>query len=565
MKTNFELLLHVINQTVLLPVNDTEQDSKVELRTPDGQSIIRFSIKLTEGTPDYYIPVDISAYLDQTISIHVESNTILPTVQKHLEQVDKHKHEHHDIHRPLYHYSSPFGWINDPNGLYYHLGKYHLYYQHNPYGARWGNMSWGHAHSEDLIHWHTQPAAILPNSFGDIFSGSIIVDQKNDAGFGKDTILAFYTSAGDRQTQCLAYSNDNGQTFTNYKHNPILSDPNYTDFRDPKVFWHEDSAKWIMSLATSQTISFYSSTNLKEWTKISEFGDDIGNHEGVWECPDLFQLSHGKHQKWVLFVSVNPGGPNEGSATQYFIGEFNGQSFVADILPYPLWIDYGRDNYAGVCWHNNPKSKPLYIGWMSNWDYANQIPTKLFKNAMTLPRTLEIGNNGKHLIVKNSPVKEVKKLRKVKKEFSNRLLDRSITLKSMLEDNTGAFELDLEFSLIDPQTSTFTLTLFNHLDERLIYTFDLKNEKIFTDRSKSGLTAFSTKFATPIIQAPFPRENQYKIKLFIDTASAELFINKGKIALTNVILPTEPYNHITLEVKNGTIDISKFRIFSLAL
>ena len=278
--------------------------------------------------------------------------------------------------RQRYHFTPPVSWMNDPNGMVFYDGEYHLFYQHNPLGAEWGNMSWGHAISTDLMHWKQLNVALMPDHLGDIFSGCAVIDKNNTAGFGKDAMVAIYTSAGKVQSQSIAYSTDKGRTFTKYSANPVITNPGIADFRDPKVFWHNESNQWIMSLATKQTITFYGSANLKSWTRLSEFGDGIGSHGGVWECPDLVPLDYNGKTKWVLVVSINPGGPNGGSATQYFIGDFDGKTFRADALPYPLWMDYGRDNYAGVTWSNIPENdgRKIFMGWMSNWDYANNVP-----------------------------------------------------------------------------------------------------------------------------------------------------------------------------------------------
>ena len=273
------------------------------------------------------------------------------------------------------------------------------------------------------MHWKHLPVAISPDGLGTIFSGSAVVDKDNTAGFGKNAIIAFYTSAGEQQAQSIAYSLDNGRTFTKYNHNPVIANPNIQDFRDPKVFWYAPEKKWIMSLATSQTITFYASKNLKQWEKLSEFGENIGAHTGVWECPDLFPLSYKGETKWILFVSINPGGPNGGNATQYFIGNFDGTTFTPDPLPYPLWIDYGRDNYAGVTWSNIPESdgRRIFLGWMNNWDYGNMVPTQNFRSAMTLPRELRLADNGEHLVVASFPIKEIGEEKDYKAIIMNKL------------------------------------------------------------------------------------------------------------------------------------------------
>lgn len=554
--------LDVTEKYLLFPINDKKDKNTTTILDNQGNLFLTFNARITDKPPKYYIKIDVHTLIDTSIEIEISTSKPLLPFAEFIKQAEYYEHPDIELHRPTYHYSSPEGWINDPVGLFYNKGIYHLYYQHNPYGMKWGNMSWGHATSENLIDWTTQPLALVPNELGAIYSGSIVIDSQNCAGFGENAIIALYTAAADTQTQCLAYSTDDGYTFTNYEHNPILINEDKTDFRDPKVFWHTETNKWIMSLATSPTISFYSSTDLKEWTLLSEFGSGIGSHKGVWECPDLFKLPYGKTHRWVLLVSINAGGPNKGSATQYFIGNFDGTTFTAETLPYPLWLDYGKDCYAGTTWHNNPKDKPLYIAWMSNWQYANILPTKTFKNAMTLPRTLDIGNNGEHMIVKSYPIRELKKKRERIEEFPTQLVDKAVDIEYLLDDNQGVYELILDFDIVDLNTSKIRVSLQNTVGESLQYTFNLNKGKLVIDRSTTGEHSFSKKFCKHKITAPLQIEKKYKLKLYIDKCSAELFINKGKTAMTNLIFPTEPYNTLNITVEDGRIDITKFRIYS---
>ncbi|WP_010249322.1 glycoside hydrolase family 32 protein [Myroides injenensis] len=564
MKDIINLNIRIKEDFILLPINDADPISIITFRDETDQSILQFTASITQNTATYWLPIDISNYKGHHITIQIASNNLTPDIKNVIDNTQYLPSNNREEYRPEYHYSAPFGWINDPNGLFYKNGVYHLYFQHNPFGTKWGNMSWGHASSKDLIKWENHPVALLPDEMGEIFSGSIIIDKENNALLGSDMTLAFYTSAKENQVQCLAYSNDNGITFTKFNENPILKDEDKKDFRDPKVFWHNGTKKWIMALATGQSITFYSSSDLKGWERLSEFGKGIGSHKGVWECPDLFELKSGKKKKWVLLVSINPGGPNGGNATQYFLGDFDGHTFTADPLSYPLWLDYGRDNYAGVTWHNCPKNNKTYIGWMSNWDYANDLPTQHFKNVMTLPRTIDIATFNKQLILKTYPIKEVKKLRIEKKDFSTRLLNRMFIIKSFLEDNQGAYEVILEFDIVENTTSSVSITLFNENNEKLNFNLDLRKYLLTTNRSASGITKFNKKFSQGDIIAPLEKTNRYKIKLYIDKCSSELFLNKGKIASTNLIFPSEPYNNIRIDVSDGVIDITKFRIYKLA-
>ena len=454
-------------------------------------------------------------------------------------------------YRPYYHFTPEYGWMNDPNGMVYHNGEYHLFYQYNPYGARWGNMHWGHAVSEDMMHWKHLPIALAPDPLGAIFSGSAVVDKDNTAGFGKGAIVAFYTSAGEQQTQSIAYSLDNGRTFTKYEHNPVISNPNIADFRDPKVFWYAPQRKWIMSLATSQTITFYASKNLKEWERLSEFGQNIGAHTGVWECPDLFPLSYEGKTKWVLFVSINPGGPNGGNATQYFIGDFDGTTFTPEALPYPLWIDYGRDNYAGVTWSNISESdgRRLFLGWMNNWDYGNSVPTKNFRSAMTLPRELRLQHNGSHLVVASFPVEEVGDEQDNQPIIMNKLAENPLPIGADFYNNGYVVSFTVKLNAL----KAFRFALQNSKGEKIVYYFDTEEKNLVVDRRKSGLTDFSNNFADPLIVAPLIPKESYTIHLWVDKASVEAFVNGGEVVQTNTVFPTEPYNQLWFDLRGNTV------------
>ena len=343
-----------------------------------------------------------------------------------------------EVYRPKVHFSPEAHWVNDPNGMVYNKGVYHLFYQHHPYSSVWGPMHWGHATSRDLINWKHEPIAIYPDSLGTIFSGSAVVDKNNTSGLGKNgqvPLVAIFTQhsmegekAGrnDYQNQSIAYSNDDGKTWIKYEGNPVLKNPGITDFRDPKVMWYEPQKKWIMTLATKDCITFYSSKNLKSWVKESEFGATIGAHGGVWECPDLFTLDNNGKKVWALIVSINPGGPNKGSATQYFIGDFDGNKFVPQTTDVK-WIDYGPDNYAGITW-SNTGSRKIFLGWMSKWMYANAVPTETWKNAMTIPRELKLKQVGNNLLIASEPVAELTKIQTKPITISNINVNNSIDL-----------------------------------------------------------------------------------------------------------------------------------------
>lgn len=553
--------IEVQQKYLLLPIENEATEVKMQLlveNTPIGEPI---NIRIAQNQIDYWIPIEIEAYKGKKLTLTFNEAQNARMGFSKIKQSANYNFAYQEKYRPLYHFSPQYGWTNDPNGMVYHNGEYHLFFQYNPYGCKWGNMHWGHAVSKDLVQWEELPYALAPDKLGAIYSGCVVIDKDNTAGFGKDAMVAIFTSAGEQQVQSLAYSLDNGRSFTKYEGNPVLTHPTIVDFRDPKVFWYAPTQQWIMSLATSQSITFYSSKNLKEWTQLSEFGEGIGNHDGVWECPDLFPLTYEGQTKWVLFVSINPGSPNGGSATQYFIGNFDGKTFTPDPLPYPLWIDYGRDNYAGVTWNNVPAEdgRRLFIGWMSNWDYSNEVPTTNFRNAMTLARTLSLAHNGEHLVVASKPVKEMERLRSETISLPNKTATTT-TFKQLLNNNDGTYELT--FSITPNGSDNFSFSLLNDKGEELTYIFDIANKTLLTNRAKSSV-AFNANFAAMLIKAPLTAKKSYTIRLLVDKASTELFVNDGEVVQTNTIFPTEAYNALRFKTDKGTLSIKNVTIYKL--
>lgn len=559
---NCELTFKIDKKYLLIPIEDQGPELITYLKKGDKDLILPFTVRVAQSRTDYWIPIDVQQYKGDNISIVFDNINKNSIGYSQIKQSDDFHFDYNETYRPNYHFSPQYGWTNDPNGMVYYNGEYHLFYQHNPYGTMWGNMHWGHTVSKDLKKWEHLPVAISPDLLGAVFSGSVVVDKENTAGFGANALVALYTSAGKKQTQSIAYSTDNGRTFTKYDRNPVLTDDNYPDFRDPKVFWHDATKQWVMSLATGQTITFYGSPNLKEWNRLSEFGTGMGAHGGVWECPDMFPLAYNGQTKWVLLVSINPGGPNGGSATQYFIGGFDGKTFKADNLPYPLWLDYGRDNYAGVTWNNAPDNRRLFIGWMSNWDYTNQVPSINFRNAMTLPRELSIVHNGEHLIVAGKPVAETDDMKSNKKSIGNISVDKDHIINKLSENGNGSYEI--EMTIVPGKSSGFDFRLSNRKGEELKFSFDLRKMTLEADRSKSGLVDFNDKFASDPIKAPIPKSENYNIRLFVDKASAEIFINDGKVVMTNTVFPTEAYNTLHINSKDdGSISVRNFNIYNI--
>lgn len=556
---NLSVDYQIQSSYILIPIEENAPEIKISVAAsnPDFQST--FDAHVAVNKIDYWVPFDVKKWKSQkvTLSFLGVKESIMGI--KEIKQSDKFDFVYNEKYRPQFHFSPEHGWMNDPNGMVYLDGEYHLFYQYNPYGSMWANMSWGHAVSTDLTSWTYLPTVLTPDSLGAIFSGSAVIDVKNTAGFGKNAMVAIYTSAGKTQKECIAYSTDKGRTFTKYSKNPVLPNPGITDFRDPKVSWNEAANQWVMALATKQTVTFFSSPNLKDWTKLSEFGEGIGSHAAVWECPDLFPMPYKGKTKWVLIVSLNPGGPNGGSATQYFIGDFDGKSFKADALPYPLWLDYGRDNYAGVTFNNIPKTdgRRIFMGWMSNWDYANQVPTKDFRSSNTTARELTIVNNGNHLILSSYPVKEMDNLKGKISEKPNLLVNKEATIAELLKDNDGSYEIEMT---IKPESAeVFGFSLNNSKDETLKFNFDNTTGFVSIDRKKSGLIDFNDKFAMGM-SAPLIKKDAYRIRLLVDKASAELFINEGEITMTTLFFPTEAMNNLKFYSQTGKFSVENIKI-----
>jgi fructan beta-fructosidase len=459
-------------------------------------------------------------------------------------------------YRPQLHFSPAYGWMNDPNGMVYYKNSYHLFYQHYPDKAIWGPMHWGHAISKDLVHWENLPVALYPDSLGYIFSGSAVIDKNNTSGFGKDgkvpmvAIFAQHDPIGEKkgsdtfQTQSIAYSLDNGKTWAKYKNNPVLRNPGIKDFRDPKVMWYEEEHKWIMALATKDCITFYSSKNLKEWKKESDFGKALGAHGGVWECPDLFCLRDNLGKKvWILLVSINPGGPNGGSATQYFTGNFDGHSFKPLGRLKEKWLDYGRDNYAGVTW-SNTGNRTILLGWMNNWQYAEKVPTQEWRGAATIPRELSIQKIKGDFYLASAPVKELQSLASNNKVFEDISINTSAT---DLTKTCGVTYRPGILHIVAANTENFTLKFSNDDKEYILVGYDQQHNQYFIDRTHSGKIDFEKSFAGKVVAPRISDKKGIDITLVMDEASIELFADKGLSVLTNVFFPGKGFNKTEMQ------------------
>lgn len=487
-------------------------------------------------------------------------------------------------HRPLIHFTPPAHWMNDPNGMVYLDGEYHLFYQYYPDGTVWGPMHWGYAVSTDLLHWQHLPIALYPDSLGYIFSGSAVVDWNNTSGFGKNgkpplvAIFTYHDMAAEKagktetQSQGIAYSNDQGRTWAKYASNPAIPNPGgMRDFRDPKVCWHAPSKQWVMVLAVADHVEFWGSPDLKHWQRLSEFGKEWGAHGGVWECPDLFpmKVEGSDETRWVLLVSINPGAPNGGSGTQYFVGDFDGKTFTPDPSVQknkPVWIDYGRDDYAGVTWSDIPDrdGRRLFLGWMSNWDYATLVPTVSWRSAMTLPRSLTLHRSTQGYRLFSQPAKELHTLRQGKYALQSRDINGAYELKSLQAMATGTMEVVLEFEHAEGSATTFGLELYNASGERYRIGYDAAAKQFFSDRRQSGKITFSPKFAAQIHTAPrFSSEKTVRMRIIVDVASAEMFADDGSTVLTDVFFPNSDFNKARLFAENGTVRLIAGEIYGL--
>ena len=511
---------------ILLPVEEEEGYAHIRV-IKDNQVVKEFNCKLAINKTDYNVPLDVSEYggdvlLDIQFSGDKRSIGLINNFVcwKDIKATNVFDSKNREKFRSIYHHTPVYGWMNDPNGMFYKDGVWHLYYQYNPYGSQWENMTWAHSTSTDLIHWKNQGEAIQPDALGTIFSGNSVVDKENTAGFGKDAVVAFYTSAGAAQTQSIAYSMDNGETFKKYVNNPILTS-DVPDFRDPNVFWNEEVKQWNLILAAGQQMNIYSSKNLKDWKYESSFGEGYGNHGGVWECPDLLKMG----DKWVLICNINPGGPFGGSATQYFVGSFDGHKFTCESKPeVTKWMDYGKDHYATVSFSNAPDGRIVVLPWMSNWQYANQVPTQQFRSANGLPRDLGLYSyNGEDYVsVKPSP--EV--FAAFEKKPSGRLQSAAYIEVTNIKSNAS-------------------IVLSNDKGERVTMVYDGKNATFSMDRTESGVTDFHSDFKAKTVA---PTNGVIKsMQIFIDRCSIEAFDTEGKVAMTNLVFPSKPYDKIIVK------------------
>ena len=527
---------------LLLPVQESAEVSNIKV-IGGSRQLKTLNVRLANNHIDYYVPLCLQEFDDEKglmLDVHVngtyrtDGGISTFSCWKNMSFSDTFDMKNREQYRPVYHHTPAYGWMNDPNGMFYKDGVWNLYFQHNPYGSQWENMTWGHSTSTDLVHWKFQGDPVQPDALGTVFSGSAVVDKENTSGFGKGAVIALYTSAGESQTQSMVYSTDNGKTFTKYEGNPVITS-NVPDFRDPHMFWNEDIKKWNMILAAGQHMEIYSSDNLKDWKLESSFGETYGNHGGVWECPDLMKMKvRGTNkEKWMLICNINPGGPFGGSATQYFIGDFDGHKFTCESKPeVTKWMDYGKDHYATVTFDNAPEGRRVAIAWMSNWQYANQVPTLQYRSGNSIPRDLGLFEYKGETYCSVVPSPEMTAARSKK---ATKSLSESCEMVVNLKGNS-------------------TITLSNDNGEKVVMCYDAKAETFSMDRTKSGKMDFSNDFAATTKAPTYGKISQ--LRIFIDKSSIEVFDAEGKMAMTNLVFPTKPYNKVT--VKGG-----KYQVYNI--
>ena len=508
---------------LLLPIQENAPEAKLNILANNGNIYqTGLNVRLARENVEYYVPFDLSDYEGRDVTIEIQGMPQNSICWSNIKFSDTFDTTNTEKFRPSYHHTPAYGWMNDPNGMFYKDGVYHLYFQYNPYGSMWGNMHWGHSTSTDLVNWKNEGVAIAPDAIGTIFSGSCVVDHNNTSGFGESAVVAFYTSAkqtpwGDCQTQSMAYSLDNGKTFIKYENNNPILTSSEKDFRDPKVFWYAPKEHWVMMLAVGQHMEIYSSKNLKDWTKESEFGEGYGCHGGVWECPDLVELpvEGTKEKKWVLICNINPGGPFGGSATQYFVGDFDGSTFTNNYPEETKWMD------------------------MSNWQYANNVPTLQYRSANTIARDLSLFKQNGSVFLKSEPCKEMVEARKDGRQIKAVNVAKAETISLSPQSGNGAYEVEL--SINPGKSKEVSFTLSNGKGEKVLMTYDTVKKTLAMDRSKSGEVSFSKDFPA-VTEMPVSKSKELKLRLFVDKSSVEAFVNNGEFVMTNCVFPSAPYD-----------------------
>lgn len=559
---------------LMFPVQEAYDDATVNV-VVDGKLERTFYVRLAKSKVDYSVPFDLTPYNGRNVVFDIVTSQNRTSIREaredacwnRFELTDTFDTANREKYRPAFHHTPVYGWMNDPNGMFYKDGVWHLYYQWNPYGSKWQNTTWGHSSSTDLVHWTHHHEAIVPNGLGSVFSGSAAIDVAGSAGFGDSTVVAIYTSAGTSQMQSIAWSTDNGMTFNIYPGNPVLT--LQSEARDPNMFWNPQTRQWTMVLAHAleHEMLFFTSSDMKNWTLQSSFGKGLGAQGGVWECPDLFKLPVDGSEKWVLICNINPGGPFGGSGIQYFTGDFDGTTFTVDNNPcgdaHVKWLDYGKDNYALVSWSDAPEGRRTAIGWMSNWQYAGETPTMQFRSANTLPREISLFKAADgQVYAASAPSPELESLRGHlsvnKNSFKTGTRSRHFSLPAA---NDGICEI--LFDIEAGRSDSVTVVLDNAKGEKCVMTYNTVKQTISFDRTESGICDFSQDFPAVTVAPAFNNGNRTSIRLFVDRSSMEVFINGGRSVMTNLVFPTEPYSQLSFSSHGGNAIIRNLKIYNL--
>jgi fructan beta-fructosidase len=470
--------------------------------------------------------------------------------------------------RPQYHFSPTENWMNDPNGLVYAGGEFHLFFQNNPAGAVWGPMHWGHAVSTDLVNWQHLPIALAPDDKGEIYSGSTVIDLANSAGFGVGALIAVFTHNLDgTQSQSLAYSTDRGRTWTKYAGNPVLRAPNgLKDFRDPKVFWYDDAGTghWVMLVAAGTYILFYTSHDLKHWTACGSFGHGYGSKAGVWETPDLVKLplDDGTKTRWLLTTSALIDLPSGRGGVQYFIGQFDGQVFTSDNPKETvLWADYGADFFAAQAWNSEPNGRHIWAAWMNNWSYARKIPTSTWRGILTLPRELGLVTTSEGPRLQQQPIAELQRLRGKHWHWQNITLDHTADLLANASGET--LEIIAEIQIAATTTGCFGFKVRVGNDEHTSIGYNNHTAFLFLDRTQSGQTDFSPGFPGIHFAPMRPVNGSIRLHIFVDRSSVEVFGADGLVVITDQIFPAATSLGIEIFTDDERVTLRSLDIFQL--
>ena len=474
--------------------------------------------------------------------------------------------------RPAYHLTPPAGWMNDPCGLIYHAGQWHLFYQYNPSIAIWGGIHWGHAVSTDLVTWTHLPPALKPDAqLGMIFTGSAVLDRDNTSGLcaGKDgCLVAIYTHAlgkTGKEMQSIAASSDGGKTWTPHKGNPVIPNPGVKDFRDPRVLWHAGSKRWVMVLAAGDRAPIYASIDLKSWTKVGDFGPIPSLAKGaIWECPELFTLASpdGKGQRWVLKIDLNMGMGKEGSHGRYWLGSFDGEAFTVTGAAGGARMDWGEDFYAAQTFSEAPDGRKVWIGWMNSWMYALMTPTSGWRGAMSIPRELSLIRQGGQDVLVQRPSPEVLKLRggcgPILSTGESALSGESTALAGITDT---ALELVLELEL-DAATEVGVRLQTDGAGNSLVVGYDAGKAQLFVDRRKAGNTAFHANFAAKHTAPLKLTGGKLKLRIFLDRSTLEVFANGGQAVISDTVYPNEGAQKMGLYSK-GAARLKMMEVYSL--